>query len=68
MAGVSRLIEARYKCLPPPRDDETQKRNRKRDKKKNDRDMDTDAKEEWEETQEWEKEIADDPSLLDNIP
>mmetsp|Transcript_17924 Transcript_17924/g.27126 ORF Transcript_17924/g.27126 Transcript_17924/m.27126 type:complete len:109 (-) Transcript_17924:28-354(-) len=69
MAGVSKLIEARNKRLPPPsqHDDDKQKRNRKRNKT-NQKKEDDDVKEEWEETQEWEKELEENPSLLDNIP
>lgn len=80
MAGVAKMMEARYKRLPPPpppshNHDEQHKRNKKRSNKKRDgRDKgvgggkDDDRKEEWEDTPDWVKEVEDDPSLLDNIP
>lgn len=69
MAGVSKLIEARNKPLPPPppQYDDHKKRSKKKNKEKNAKGVD-DGKEEWEETQEWEKDIESDPSVLDKIP
>merc|ERR1712129_64731 len=68
MTGISRIIEARNKRLPPPlQDEEKMKKNkRKRDKKKQSKN--DHVNEEWEETQEWEKELEENPSLLDHIP
>ena len=72
MAGVSKLMEARYKSLPPSQPDDEKHNStkmKKRDKKKNRKVIaDKDGKDEWEETQEWEKELEADPSVLDNLP
>lgn len=69
-------MEARYKRLPPPSpgDDDhvgsvgSSKRNAKRADKSGGNDVTLDVTEEWEDTEEWEREIADNPGLLDSIP
>lgn len=71
MSGVSKLMEARYKSLPPSQPDDGKHNSikvKKRDKKKNRKVTDKDGTEEWEETQEWEKELEADPSVLENLP
>lgn len=68
MAGVSKIIDARNKRLPPPPYGEFRRRNNKRRKTKNGKDdMGGVGNEEQDEIQECEKEDESDPSLLDNI-
>ncbi|KAL9178906.1 hypothetical protein ACHAXT_011879 [Thalassiosira profunda] len=66
MAGMSRLMEARYKRLPPPSPGNDDLGSCKRNAKRSGKSLD--VTEEWDETEEWEREIANNPGLLDGIP
>ena len=72
MAGVPRLMEARYKRLPPPSPGDGNCIGKRDATNRTGRcggnNATVNAAEEWDETEEWEREIANNPGLLDGIP